>query len=153
MIINLSDKRKSASDRKRERDKKVEQMRSVMLSWDRKAMQEYVGNRNKKFPLTDAGMAAILERFNRSNEFKIGDMSEELRVGFDIVLSIARNKKIDLPTTDLILEFVKQYEEVIHFFDRQSAQTYHHKLLRAYENSVDMVKKKYEIEKALHARY
>lgn len=153
MIINLSDKRQSAYERQREWEKKVEQMRSVMLSWDKQAMQSYVYNRNKQFPLSDAGMAAILDRFNRTNEFKIGDLAEELRMGFDIVLSIARNKKISPSTTDLIFTFIKQFAEVIESYDRQSAQTYYHKLLRAYENSVDMVKKKQEIERALQAKY
>jgi len=153
MTINLSDKTKSQYETKRERDNKIKQMRKVISRWDKKELQDYVFNKNKTHPSSDAGMAAILERFIDTNEFQIGHMSEDLKVGFDIILSIAKNKRIYFHTTDLIYMFVKHFEDVIHSYDRQSAQTYYHKLIKAYENSVNMVRRKLEIEKEIRVKY
>ncbi len=153
MIINLSDTPISQYEYKRQRDNKIAQMRKVINTWDKSQILQYLYNRNKEYPLTDEGMSAILERFINTNEFKIGDMSEELKTGFDIVLYISKSSKIYHPTTDLIYDFIKQFKEVIHSYDRQSAQTYNHKLLKAYENSVDMVNKKLLIEQEIRLKY
>ncbi len=153
MIINLSDTPKSQYEYKRERDMKIAQMRKVMHTWDKAQIRKYLYNQIREYPLSDEGMAAILERFINTNEFKIGDLSEDLKAGFDIVLYISRNSKIFYPTTELIYDFCKQYKDVIKFYDRQSAQTYLHKLLKAYENSVDMVNKKELIEQEIRLKY
>lgn len=153
MIINLSEGQKTHYQSTREREDKIKQMRQVIVSWDKKEIQAYIYNQNRVYPVSDAGMAAVLERFINTNEFRIGNMSEELKMGFDIVLSICRNSKIYFKTTDLIYRFIKQFEEVIHSYDRQSAQTYYHKLIRGYENSVLLVEKKLVIEKELSVKY
>ena len=153
MALNFSDTYKTQHEYKRDRERKVNEMRRVISSWDKQKIQAYVYNHNKEYPVSDAGMAAILERFIQTDEFKIGTMSEEQKMGFDIVLSIARNMKIYFQTTDLIYEFIKYYEDVIHHYDRQSAQTYYHKLITAYEKSVQMVNKKLEIEQEMRIKY
>lgn len=153
MLLNLSRTLKTQREHMLEREKKITQMRRVVSSWDKKELQAYVYNHNKSYPCSDAGMAAILERFTECNEFQIGHMSEELKAGFDIVLSIARNKKITLLTTDLIFDFIKSFEEVIHNYDRQSAQTYYHKLINAYEKSIELVNAKIEIDRGYDIRY
>ena len=153
MALNLSDTYKTQHEYKRDREKKVKEMRRIISTWDKEKLQAYVYNHNKDYPVSDAGMAAILERFIHTDEFKIGTMSEEQKMGFDIVLSISRNMKIYFQTTDLIYEFIKHYEEVIHYYDRQSAQTYYHKLIAAYEKSVSMVNKKLEIEQEIRIKY
>jgi len=153
MIVDLSEPRKSQYELHRAREKKITQMRRVISVWNKRQLQEYIYNRNKKYPVSDAGMAAIIERFIHMQEFQLGDMSEELKQGFDIVRSISKNNKIYYQTTDLIYEFIKYYREIIISYDRQSAQTYHHKLLNDYEQSVRMVKKKLEIEKELQTVY
>jgi len=152
-MLDLSNVQKNQYEYKRNRERKVVEMRHVLRHWDKKELQTYVYNNNKKHPSSDAGMAAILERFIIKNEFQIGTMSEDLKMGFDIVLSISRNKKIHLQTTDLILEFITYHKEVIQSYDRQSAQTYYHKLVRAYEKSVTMVNRKIEIEQEIRLKY
>lgn len=153
MIINLSEGQKTQYESIREREKKIKQMRRVIVSWKKKEIQSYIYNQNRTYPVSDAGMAAVLERFIDTNEFQIGDMSEELKMGFDIVLSICRNNKIYFKTTELIYSFIKYFKEVIQSYDRQSAQTYYHKLMKGYESSVQLVEKKMEIEKELSVKY
>lgn len=152
-MLDLSDKEKTQYEYRRDRERKIHEMRSVISSWNKKKLQSYVYNHNKEYATSDAGMAAIIERFIHTNEFQIGTMSEELRMGFDIVLSISRNHKIYFQTTDLILEFIQYYKEVIESYDRQSAQTYKHKLHTAYEKSVSMVNRKLEIEQEIRIKY
>jgi len=153
MIINLSDGHKTQNEAKIEREKKIALMYDIISLWDKKALQSYVYNKNKAYPNSDAGMAAILEYFIKRDELQVGTLAEELKTAFDIVLSIAKNHKISYQTTDLIYSFIKHFEEVIHFYDRQSAQTYYHKLIQAYESSVKMVNKKMEIEKEIRVKY
>ena len=153
MIVNLSEEHKTQYEYKRDRERKVNEMRRVISSWSKKELLAYVYNHNKQYPCSDAGMAAILERFIESDEFQIGTLAEELKMGFDIILAISRNKKIYFQTTDLIIQFIKEYKEVIHSYDRQSAQTYQHKLLQAYEKSVIMVNRKLEIEQEMRVKY
>lgn len=152
-MLDLSDSQKTQYEYKRDRERKMNEMRRILSFWSKKELQAYVYNNNKKYPSSDAGMGAILERFIYRDEFEIGTMSEELKVGFDIVLSISRNKRISLQTTDLILEFITYYKEVINSYDRQSAQTYYHKLVVAYEKSVSMVNRKLEIEQEIRVKY
>ncbi|MDF1881499.1 hypothetical protein JHD50_09330 [Sulfurimonas sp. MAG313] len=152
-MLDLSDKTKTQYEYKRDRDRDVNEMRRVVSTWNKDKLQSYVYNHNKKYPCSDAGMAAILHRFISSSEFQIGTMSEDLKMGFDIVLAISRNKKIYFQTTDLILTFVKEYKDVIQNYDRQSAQTYKHKLMVGYEQSVSMVNTKVSIEQEMRLKY
>ncbi len=153
MIVDLSDKQKSQYEYKREREKKILLMRGIISSWKKRELKEYVYGKNKLYRCSDAGMAAILERFIETDEFQIGDMAEELKEGFDIVLAISRNHKISLSTTDLIHRFVKHFEVVIKSYDRQSAQTYLYKLKEAYRKSVDLVDAKTDIEREMSVKY
>lgn len=153
MIVNLSEQQKNYYERKREREKKIAAMNSVILSWTKDDMKTYVYNHNKEFPCTDAGMAAILERFINANEFQIGTMSEELKLGFDIVLAISRNNRISLETAELIKDFIKNYKDVIQSYDRQAVQTYKYKLKKAYEQAVELVDAKIAIEQEMRIKY
>ncbi len=153
MFVNLSEPRKSRQQLKRDREKGITEMRGVISTWNKNKIKNYLYNRNKRYSTSDAGMAAILQRFIHTHEFKIGDMSEELKSGFDIVRIISKNSKIYFQTTDLIYEFIRCYKEVIISYDRQSAQTYYHKLLQDYERSVRMVNKKLEIEEEIRIVY
>ncbi len=153
MIIKFSGAKETRHEYKRKREKEIAQIGKVISSWDMKELKSYIYNHNQDYPCSDAGMAAILERFIKTNEFQVGDMAEELKIGFDIVLAISRNNKIYFQTTDLIYDFIKHFAEVIHSFDRQSAQTYYHKLIKAYEKSVEMVNKKLEIEQEIRVKY
>ncbi len=153
MLVNLSEQHKSHYERKRERERKIAAMRSVISTWTKEEMKVYIYNHNKEFPCTDAGMAAILERFIHSNEFRIETMSEELKLGFDLVLAIARNNRISLETAELINEFIKTYKEVIQSYDRQVSQTYKYKLKKAYEQSLEIVEAKMAIEQEMRVKY
>ena len=153
MYINLAEPKKSKHERIRERDKGITEMRGIISHWNRTEIKNYIYNKHKRHPVTDAGMAAVLQRFIHANEFKIGDMAEDLKMGFDIVRSISKNRKIYFQTTDLIYEFISCYKDVIISYDRQSAQTYYHKLLQDYETSVHMVEKKIKIEHEIRAGY
>jgi len=153
MFVNLSEPRKSQQQKRREREKGITEMRGIISTWNKGEIKDYLYNKNKRYSPSDAGMAAILQRFIHMHEFKIGDMSEELKNGFDIVRIIARNSKIYFQTTDLIYEFIHLYKEVIVSYDRQSAQTYYHKLLQDYEKSVRMVNRKLEIEEEIRVVY
>ena len=152
-MLDLSDVQKTQYEYKRDRERKLNEMRRVISTWSKKELLSYIYNHNKQYPVSDAGMGAILERFIRTNEFRIESLSEDLKMGFDIVLAICKNKKIYFQTTDLIMEFTQQYKEVIKHYDRQSAQTYYYKLARAYEQSVSMVNKKLEIEQEMRIKY
>jgi len=153
MLIDLSDVTKTQYELQRKRQKDMAKFRTVISYWSKVKLQKYVYNNIKAYRVTDAGMSAILERFINTNEFAIGTLSEELKAGFDIVRSIAKNTKINIETTDLIYGFIKHYEDVIRSYDRQSAQTYYHKLIADYRRSVEMVNKKIEIEEDLRVKY
>lgn len=149
MFINLSHGQKTQHERILERSRKVSELRTVISSWDKKELKTYVYDNNKSHRCCDAGMAAVLERFINTNELQIGNLSEELKIGFDIVLFIARSTKISFETTQLLYAFIKNFEEVIKSYDRQCYQTYYHKLFQAYRQSIDMIEAKMKIEKEL----
>lgn len=149
MLIDFSHGQKTQHERILERSRKISELRTIISSWDKSELKTYVYDHNKKYRCCDAGMAAVLERFINTNEFQIGILSDELKRGFDIVLSIARNSKISFETTQLLYAFIKKYEEVIRSYDKQYSQTYYHKLFQAYRQSLDMVDAKLKIEKEL----
>lgn len=149
MFINLSNGQKTQYERIVERNRKISELRSVISSWDKNELKAYIYDNNKEYRCCDTGMAAVLERFINTNEFQIGQLSEVLKVGFDIVLSIARNTKISFETTQLLYAFIKNFEEVIKSYDRKCSQTYYHKLFQAYRQSLDMIDTKLKIEKEI----
>lgn len=153
MLTNQSKKSLQYYERKLEREEAVSCMSSVILSWTKEDMKIYLYNNNKEFPCSDAGMEAILKRFINLNEFQIGQLAEELKLGFDLVLSISKNSKISFETTELIALFIKTYKDVIHSYDRQAIQTYNHKLKQAYDYSLKIIDAKLKIEEKLRLTY
>ncbi len=153
MLINQSRKSLHYYKRKVERDEAVSFMSRVILSWTKEDMKVYLYNNNKEFRCSDAGMEAILKRLIHSNEFQIGQLAEELKLGFDLVLCISKNSKISFETTELIALFIKTYKEVIHAYDRQAIQTYSHKLKQAYDCSLKIIDAKILIEEQLRLSY
>jgi len=153
MLVNLADIIKSPYELSKARELEIARMRGIIASWNKSQLQKYVYNQNKRYPISEAGLSAVIERFINTNEFRIGTMSEELKSGFDIVRSISKNYKINFQTTDLIYEFIKYFKEVILYYDRQSSQTYYHKLMRNYRQSIELVNKKLEIEEEMRVKY
>ena len=149
MFINLSHGQKTQQERNLERNRKISELHSVISSWDKNELKAYVHGHNKEHRCNDAGMATVLERFINSNELQIGQVSEELKLGFDIVLFIAHSAKISFETTQLLYAFIKKFEDVIKSYDRQCFQTYYHKLFQAYRQSLDMIDAKLRIEKEM----
>lgn len=153
MTINQSKKSLHYYEHKLKREEAVSSMSNVILSWSKEDMKTYLYNHNKEFPCSDAGMEAILKRFINLNEFQIGHLAEELKLGFDLVLCISKNSKISFETTELIALFIKNFKEVIHSYDRQAIQTYSHKLKEAYEYSLKIIDAKILIEEKLRLSY
>lgn len=97
-------------------------------------MRSYVNN---KAEVSEQGLIEILKRLVRrdSNTSKryveLDDMDVKIKKAFDLIITIAQHKKITVVAIELIVEFIKLYEDVIEKFDAENRQIYKGKLKEA----------------------
>jgi len=93
-------------------------------------MRSYINNKIKEFPLTEDGLTEVMNRLvnedKKSKEFyiKSDDMDSKKKKAFDLVLSIAKNKKISLVAIEHIQKFVIVYKDIIDDYDQQNKEIY-----------------------------
>ncbi|KIM02678.1 MAG: hypothetical protein KU29_13940, partial [Sulfurovum sp. FS06-10] len=68
------------------------------------------------------------------SDLKIDDMDSKIKKALELVLSIAKHKKITIFTVELIQEFISTYDDIILKYDTENKQIYASKL----RNSLDV---------------
>ncbi|QOP44773.1 hypothetical protein [Sulfurimonas paralvinellae] len=111
-------------------------------------MRSYIKNNIKDFEVSEEGLNAVLHRLttqdkkSQSYYLKPDDMDSKKKKAFDLVLTIAENKKITFETVDLMQKFVETYKDIIEAYDKEHKQIYDSRFVDAVNLALENINKK-----------
>lgn len=120
--------------KKESKDSSDDELKAKVSKMNLTEMRSYVNN---KAEVNEQGLIEILKRLvtrdsNTSKRYvELDDMDVKVKKAFDLIIIIAQHKKITVVAIELIVEFIKLYEDVIEKFDAENRQIYKSKLKEA----------------------
>lgn len=93
-------------------------------------MRSYVRNTIKDFEVDEYGLQEVMRRLTvkdaHTEKFYINsdDMASKKKKAFDLVILIAKNRKITIDTIEEIQKFAEVYKEIIGLYDREFKEIY-----------------------------
>lgn len=92
-------------------------------------MKLYIQDRVKDFPVSEEGVESILRKLttedtNGNLYLKIDDMDVKKKKAFDLILLIAKSKKITISSIELIGKFIEVYDDIITAYDKSFKDIY-----------------------------
>ena len=105
-------------------------------------MRLYVINKMQGFDITEEGVVEVLKKLTSINEdtskryLELDDMDSKIKKGFELILSIAENKKITIDAIELIQEFINVYSDIITKYDTENKQIYGSRLKDSIEHAI-----------------
>lgn len=96
-------------------------------------MRVYVNNKLNDFEVCEEGLTEIMKvlvsKDSKGRRFIESDaMESKIKKAFDLVIIIAKSKKMSIDTTELIQTFIEFYSDIIQKFDNDNKQIYSSKL-------------------------
>jgi len=108
-------------------------------------MSSYVKNKIPDEEVDEDGLIAVMNRLlsvdeKSSNRYiKEDDMDSKIKKAFELVMLVAKNKKVTVKAVELIQEFTLVYADIIKNYDTQNKQIYGSRLNDSIKNAVDMI--------------
>lgn len=104
-------------------------------------MRVYVNDKLNDFEVCGDGltqvMRVLVSKDSKNKRFIESDaMDSKIKKAFDLVIIIAKNKKVTIDTTELMQTFIELYSDIIHKFDNDNKQIYNAKLKDAINTSL-----------------
>ena len=93
-------------------------------------MRSYIRNKIQDFEVSEDGLNEVMHRLTTEDEkskkyyLKVDDMDSKKKKAFDLVLLIAKNKKINLVCIELIEKFLQIYKDIIETYDQEHKEIY-----------------------------
>lgn len=118
-------------------------------------MRNYVNNKLTDFQLCSDGLIEVMKRLILINEktskrfIEIDAMDTKVKKAFDLVVLVAKSKKITVITIELIQDFINLYADVIEKFDTDNKQTYGSKLKKSLNDAVLMINSMSDIKEKM----
>jgi hypothetical protein len=150
MFGKILGKSKEEASKDSNNNKIIEKIQTMNLT----DMRYYVNNKLKDFELSEDGLNEVLRKINSvdANEKRFIDtdsMDTKLKKTFDLVIIIAKSKKITVTTLELIQEFMKIYDDLIQKFDKDNKQIYSSKLKDALSGAVNSLSTMSEVNEKI----
>jgi len=138
--------------RKKEDISEEDQMQAALIEKISKMnlteMRSYIKNNIKDFEVTEEGLVAIMQRLTTEDMhtkklyIQSDDMDSKKKKAFDLVLTIAQHKKINLEVVELIQKFSEIYKDIIDAFDREYKEIYNSRFVDAIHLGLANINKK-----------
>ena len=93
-------------------------------------MRSYINGKIEDFKVSEDGLIELMNRLiiqdKKTKEYyiKSDDMDSKKKKAFDLVLLIAKNKKISLVAIEQIQKFVLLYKNIITLYDKENKDIY-----------------------------
>ena len=116
-------------------------------------MKTYVNNKLDDFGICEDGLTEVMKMLNSTNaqtskRFIESDaMDSKKKKAFDLVISIAENKKTTVAVLELVQEFIKMYKDIITQYDTDNKQIYFDKFKNALKKSLNTIATIIEMDK------
>ena len=100
---------------------------------NRSDMRVYVNNKLNIFEVCEEGLTEVMKvlvsKDAKGRRFIESDaMESKIKKAFDLVIIVAKSKKMSIDTTELIQTFIELYSDIIQKFDNDNKQIYSSKL-------------------------
>jgi DNA repair ATPase RecN len=144
----LGRKKEEISQEDREYQRLVDKISKMNLT----DMRLYVNNKIKDFEVSEDGLNEVINRLTtldvktKGYYLKIDDMDSKKKKAFDLVLMIAKHKKANLVTVELIQSFIDVYKDIIEKYDYDHKEIYKSRFEDALEIALANIAKKAEFK-------
>lgn len=142
MFSNLLKKKETAHGKM---DVSLQEMILKIDKMNLTEMRSFINNKTKDLEVSTDGLNLVLERLTKQNTtnnktyITSDDMASKKKKAFDLVLSIMKNKKINIQSIELMQSFLKVYEEIINEYDKEYKDIYLSRFNDAINNGVAMM--------------
>ena len=140
----LGRKKEEISEENAEHTALVEKISKMNLT----EMRSYIKNKIQDLDVSEDGlnivMRRLIEKDTKSKKYylKVDDMDSKKKKAFDLVLSIAQNKKVNLTTIELIQKFMEIYKTIIIEYDKKHKEIYSSRFLDAVNSALASINHK-----------
>jgi len=111
-------------------------------------MRSYINNKMKDFEVSEDGLNEVLNKLvtpdskTKNYYLQADDMDSKKKKAFDLVLSAAKNKKVNVVTVELIQKFMEVYKEIIANYDKEHKEIYESRFNDAIELALTNITQK-----------
>ena len=122
----LGKKQETTSQEDQEKAELLEKISTMNLT----EMKSYVNNKRESLPLNEDGLHAVIQKLvtphasTQALYIQESDMDSKKKKAFDLVLLIAKSKKITFKTVDEIQKFIQTYTPIIQAYDTEYKEIY-----------------------------
>ncbi len=108
-------------------------------------MRAYINNKIPDLEVSEEGLIEILKKLvypdkkTSKRYIEIDDMQSKVKKGLDLIVSIAKHKKITVVAIELIQEYIQVSEDIIQKYDQEHKEIYASRLKDALGNAVNVV--------------
>ena len=142
--------------KKSKEDPSTNELKNRIEAMNLSEMNLYVKGRLKGLEVSEEGLIYVMQRLlSKVNDERYyldaSDDPSKLKKGFDLVINIAKNKKVTIKAMELIATFISQYKELIYTYDREHKDIYEERLKKALEYAQEIISAKVAIENRMIA--
>ncbi len=148
----LGRKKEEISTEDKEHQELVEKISKMNLT----EMRSYINNKIKDFEVSEDGLNEVLSKLitpdAKTNNYyiKADDMDSKKKKAFDLVLSAAKNKKVNVVTVELMQKFMDVYKEIIANYDKEHKEIYESRFKDAIELALMNITQKSELKNKMN---
>ncbi len=116
-----------------------------ILSMNLTEMRAYINNKIPDLEVSEEGLIGFLKKLvypdkkTSKRYIEIDDMQSKVKKGLDLIVSIAKHKKITVVAIELIQEYIQVSEDIIQKYDQEHKEIYGSRLKDALGNAVNVV--------------
>lgn len=117
--------------KKKDGDSKLKELQEKIAKMNVTEMRSFV---NKKDEITQEGLLEVMKKLTTQNSetskrfIEIDDADVKVKKAFDLVISIAKSKKITIEAAETISNFIELYSDIIEKYDKENRDIYKSKL-------------------------
>ena len=119
-------------------------------------MRSYVKNKMKEYKVSEDGLNEVMHRLIKKDKkskkyyLQVDDMDSKKKKAFDLVITIAQNKRTTLVTIELIQKFTQIYKNIIEKYDREHKEIYVARFSDAINTALVNISQKVALKKKLN---
>ena len=119
-------------------------------------MRSYIKNNIQDFEVSEDGLSEVMHRLTTEDKntklyyLKSDDMDSKKKKAFDLVLTVAQNKKINLVTIELIQKFTEIYRDMIDAYDKEHKEIYDSRFNDAIKLALANIDEKAALKNKMH---
>ena len=97
-------------------------------------MRSYINNKQADLPIDEDGLLAVIKKLSLRDEttqklyIEKNDMDSKKKKAFDIVILVAKQKKMNIEIVAMLQQFIENYQDIIQKYDTDLKEIYNSRL-------------------------